>query len=588
VQRLVTSTLRKRCALALLALAPAALPQTITTGEITGAVLDSSGALVVGASVMLKSADTAESRSIPTNALGIYRFTFVKPGKYEIFATSAGLRSDTGSLIASVGQVQVLDLHLKPEEAKQVILVTEAAPLLNTDNANTIYSVSPRQLELLPLPGGDLVAVAYSVPGVIINSRHGIGNFASQGVGSTSNLFTVNGVDDMEPYQTTNNSGTSGLLLGANEIQEASIVQSAFEGQYGRQAGAQVNYVSKSGSNTYHGNLAYNYGAAVMNANDFFNNVTGTPRPHMVSNQYAAALGGRIIRDKLFFFADSEGLRFALPGSSAVVAIPSPELQNYSLRTIEPSQVPLYQKMFDLYNGAPGHERAVPVTTGNGPLQDTFGKLGCGTLAGTPTGTGGIFGADVPCAQAWGVNVINRTSEWLLSTRVDYNVSSNQRLFFRFKTDHGFLPLDTSLINSAFNIISVQPDYEGQLNHTYVITSHLVSNLIGSVTYNDYVQSFADVTAALKLFPFRLNIFDGGANGTLMTPLGAPAVYPQGRRDGQFQILDDISYDAGRHSFKAGVNYRYNREADLSYSAFSYGRFNFNGLDEFAAGALNA
>src|SRR5690348_7014286 len=93
--------------------------QTNTTGEITGTVMDSSGALVTTATVLLRSLDTGESRTAPSNAAGIYRFAFVKPGAYEISGRSAGLKSDTGRLIAAVGQVQVLDLTLKPEEAKE-------------------------------------------------------------------------------------------------------------------------------------------------------------------------------------------------------------------------------------------------------------------------------------------------------------------------------------------------------------------------------------------------------------------------------------------------------------------------------------
>lgn len=575
----------------LAALAAASLhAQTITTGEITGTVMDSSGAVVTTATVRLKSVDTGESRAVQSNAAGIYRFTFVKPGNYEIAGASAGLKSDTGRLIAAVGQVQVVDLVLKLEESKQVVLVTDSTPLLSTDNANATYTLSTRQLELLPLPGGDLVGVAYSMPGVVINNHYGMGNFAAQGIGSMSNLFTVNGVDDMDPYYNINNSGTTGMLLGANEIQEASIIQNAYEGQYGRQAGVQVNYVSKSGTNAFHGNLVYNYNGTLMNANDFFNNGIGISRPHAVSNQYAAAFGGHIVKDRLFFFADTEGLRDAVPGTASVIAIPSPAFQNYSLRSIQPSQVPLYRNMFDLYNAAPGHEHAVAVTNGPGYLQDSSGRLGCGALAGTPTGAGGVFGKDVSCTQAWGADIPSQTSEWLLSTRVDYNLNSKQRLFFRFKTDQGFLPAQPSAISPIFSITSVQPDYEGQVNHTFVISPRLVNNFIGSATYSDYVFADADQTAALKLFPFRFNIFNGGANGSwgYLTPIGAPAAFPQGRRTGQLQIVDDISYSAGRHSLKAGVNYRYHREADLQYSSLAYtGQFSFNHLDELANGALN-
>jgi hypothetical protein len=578
--------------LALLA-AASLTAQTMTTGEVTGMVLDPSGAAVTTATVLLKSVDTGESRTSPSNASGLYRFTFVRPGNYEISGTSADLKSDIGRLVAAVGQVQVVDLRFKLEAAKEVVMVTGTAPLLNTDNASATYTVSTRELELLPLPGADLVGVAYSMPGVVINNRPsstlGGGNFASQGVGGTSNLFTLNGVDIVDPYSNLNNSGPSGLLLGANEVQEASVVQNAYEGQYGRQAGAEVNYVSKYGTNTYHGNMVYNWGGTVLNSNDFVNNSSGTPRPHAVANQYAASFGGRVIRDKLFFFADTEGWRRALPASASVVAIPSPALQRYSLKAIQAAQVPLYQKMFDLYNAAPGHERAVPVTNGGSPLQDGSMRLGCGSLTGTPTGTGGVFGRDVSCAQAWGTNVPSQASEWLLATRADYNLNARHGLFFRFKTDHGSLPFNVSVINPAFSGLSVQPDYEGQLNYTYVITPRLVNNFIGSVNYNDYVFGFADLAAALKLFPFRINIMNGGANGYFgLTPMGAGAAFPQGRRNGQLQIVDDISYNAGRHSLKAGANYRYNREADLAYSQFAYiGRFNLFGLDEFAAGALN-
>lgn len=577
------------CASALILLAsPAVFCQTISTGETTGLVVDPDGKVVIDAVVQLKSTATGESRSVHSNDSGVYRFPFLKPGAYEMSAESQSLKSDTVSFVVAVGQVQVLNLHLKLEPARTLIQVTDAAPLLNPDNDNLVYTLSSRQLDLLPLPGEDLVAVAYSTPGVIINNQGGVGNFEVQGVGSVSNLFTVNGIDDMDPYPNVNNSGVSGLLLGANEVQEASVVQNAFEGQYGRQAGAQVNYVTKSGTNSYHGNLSYSYNGDVLNANDYFNNATGVPRPWAISNQYAASFGGPIIKDKLFFFADTEGDRFVQPQGSSVVAIPSPALQNYSFRTIQPSQIPFYQQMFNLYNHAPGVERAVPVTNGNGDLQDSSGALGCGTLAGTPTGTGGTFGVDVPCAIAWGTSRSRLTSEWLLSTRLDYNVSANQKVFFRFKTDQGYAPTgNTSFISPLFDLVTHQPDYEGQVHHTLLITPRLVNDFIGSITYNSFVFSVADFGAAFRAFPFRLRVNDGGANGSGgIAPIGPPQAAPFGRRAYQFQIIDDISYATGRHLFRAGVNYRLNPETDLAYAFVVVGKYSLFGMDVFAGGAL--
>ena len=436
------------------------------------------------------------------------------------------------------------------------------------------------------------MGVAYSVPGVIINNQqfYGFGNFVLQGIGGVSNLFTVNGIDDMDPYYNLGNYDVNavGMLLGANEVQEASVVQNAFEGQYGRQAGAQVNYVTKSGTNFYHGNLVYRYNGTILNANDFFANAAGVPRARANSNQYAASLGGPAIKDKLFFFVDTEGHRSVVPNSNQVIAIPSPALESYTLETIQPSQVPFYQKMFELYNNAPGVGRAVPVTTGNGPLQDSSGGLGCGALAGTPTRTGGIFGVDVPCALAWDTNSSSLTSEWLLSGRLDYNLSANQRIFLRFKTVHTYAPLQFSYVSPLFDLNAREPDYEGQVNHTLVITPRFVNNVIGAFTYFRYVVSVDDLAAALQAFPDRIAINDGGTNGTFIAPIGPPQSTPFGHRAGQFQIIDDISYSTGRHFLRAGVNYRYNPEDDLSYANVSVGKFSLFGLDDFADGTLTA
>src|SRR5579864_4647023 len=121
--------------------------QTLTTGEITGLVTDSSGAVVVRAAVVLRDVDTGERRTVQSSSTGIYRLAFVKPGTYEVSGSSAGLSSDTGRLIVAVGQVQVVNLVLKIEQPKEVVLVTDSTPLLQTDNANTTYTLSTRQLD---------------------------------------------------------------------------------------------------------------------------------------------------------------------------------------------------------------------------------------------------------------------------------------------------------------------------------------------------------------------------------------------------------------------------------------------------------
>jgi len=155
------------------------------------------------------------------------------------------------------------------------------------------------------------------------------------------------------------------------------------------------------------------------------------------------------------------------------------------------------------------------------------------------------------------------------------------------RTDHGLQP-SPSAISAVFGPVISFPDYEGQLNHTYSITPRLVNNFIGSGNYNDYTYSVADLGAAVKAFPFKFNIQDGGANaGFGLYGLGVSG-YPFGRRAGQPQIVDDVSYNVGRHWLKAGVNYRAIRESDLQYSPLVYiPRVTFRNLKDFAGGVLN-
>jgi len=568
-------------------LAPA---QTTTTGDLAGMVTDSSGAVIPNAPVSIKDINTGETRVVQSNGSGAYRFTFLKPGEYQISSSMPGLKSDIGRITVGVGQVQNADLILRPQEAKETVIVTDTAPLLQTENANLASTYSTKQMELLPAPGGDITTIAFTVPGIAVSTGGGYGNFSAHGLPGTSNLFITNGNDNMDPYLNLNNSGASNLTLGANEVDQASVVQNGYTGQYGRQAGATVSFTTKSGTNDYHGALLYTYNGSVMNANDFFNNATGTPRSRSLSNQYSASIGGRVIKDKLFFFADTEGLRYVLP-SAGVSSLPSQALENYTLANVTAAQRPFYQQAFALYNGAPGSNRAVPVTNGDGLLQDSNGAMGCGALANVKTGVGnGIFGVNTSCANAYGINLSNQNTEWLLATRVDYKINDTQNIFFRFKTDHGLQPTSTSPVNPLFNAVSNQPAYEGQVTHTWVLNSHMVNNFIGSSSYYSAIFGPANLSASLAAFPVYLVLNDGGANGTGgMDPLGVnTGAFPQGRRVGQAQIVDDFSWTHGSHALKFGVNYRYDRVADTGLQRLTVGgRYTFVGLDEFSSGQIN-
>lgn len=574
-----------------MAAAVALIAQTITTGDITGAVKDASGAAVVGAQVTLKSLDTGETRISTTNETGVYRFSTLKPGNYLVSAKTPGLESDNLKVMLGVGEVAKVDILAKVQSTREVVEVTESAGTVNADNANLSTTFSSKEIHELPAPGGDLTTVAFTVPGIAVSTGMGYGNFSSHGLPGTSNLFTINGNDYNDAYLNLNNSGASNLLLGQNEVAEASVTQNGYSVQYGRQAGAQVNYVTKSGTNDLHADLLFNFNNHLMNANDFFSNEGGTPRPYAVSKQWGADIGGRIIKNKLFFFSDSEGLYYTLPSVGTVV-YPSAQLQAYILNTVSGASVPLYQKAFSIYQSAPGAASAVPVTNGSGLLQDGNGYLGCGSVfTGTTAPNGGVFGQNVSCANAFQTSGSNTNKEWLETHRIDWNINDKQKLYFRFKGDHGFQPTGTSLLTPALNEQSIQPQYEGQINHTWVISPTMVNNIVASVLWYSAIFGPANTSAAESLFPTYFSISgDGsGTNSGGFSSMGINwASFPQGRDVGQLQLTDDFSVVKGNHTMKFGANFRRNRVTDFSYESGSIGYYNFANLADFANGVTDS
>jgi len=360
--------------------------QTLTTGDVAGVVKDPSGAVVPAATVTLKSAESGESRTEVTNGSGQYRFSLLKPGGYTIPAQTAALKAAPEKLNAMVGQVMQLDITLGIQGTQDLIEVRAEVAVLQTENANLTTGFDAAQVQDLPMPGGDLTTLAMTTPGIRVNVHGGSGNMNSNGIAGSSVLFTLNGSDQMDPYNNLNNSGASNNLLGANEVDEAAVVTNAYSPQYGHMAGGQVNLVGKSGSNAFHGNAFYNYNGQFLNANDFFANSSGTPRTRSDAHQYAGSVGGPVLKNKLFFLADYEGLRYVLP-ASGVISVPSPQLETYALAHVGAAAQPLYKDLFALVNAAPGINRAVAVTNGSGPLQDANNHLGCGThgFSGTPT-----------------------------------------------------------------------------------------------------------------------------------------------------------------------------------------------------------
>ncbi|MBZ5622593.1 MAG: carboxypeptidase regulatory-like domain-containing protein [Acidobacteriia bacterium] len=587
-------TMRILVAALLICCAPLAFSQTLTTGDVTGVITDASGAIVPGAAVTLKNVDTNEARTAATNEAGQYRFSLLAPGDYTITAQSTGLKSNTSKITVGVGQQQAVNLTLNVQGTQEVVEVKADAAVIQTENANLATSVNTAQVVNLPMNGGDLTTLAFTVPGVRMNVGGGNGNFNANGIPLTSVLFTINGADVMDPYNNLNNSGASNNLLGANEVAEAVVVLNAYSPQYGRMAGAQVNIVGKTGTNGFHGNATYNYNDALFNANSFFNNSSNTPKGRSDANLYAASAGGPIRKNKTFFFVDTEALRYALP-RAGIVSIPTVELENYALAHATPSAIPIYQDAIKLWNNAPGLNRAVDVTNGGGVLQDPNNHLGCGTHTFGSGATanpflngssGPRFGIDVPCARAFGTNTSSVNVENLFIARADHTLTEKQKLGFRYEYDWGLQATSTSAISHLFDSKSSQPQHQGQMTYTYVINPRLVNTFTGQSSWYTAIFGVQDFAATQAAIPVRLTLSDGGASGGGFPTMGAS--FPTGRNVGQLELIDDLSYIRGAHTFKAGVNYRYNKVTDTSLSSGTIsGLYTLRDLADFASGIVN-
>src|SRR5215471_13390342 len=515
--------------------APFLAGQTLTTGDVTGLISDPTGAVVPSVVVTIKQDATSEARSVMTNAEGRYRFSLLAPGEYTISAETVGLKSDIRKVLVIVGQQQAVNLTVDVTSKLEVVQVSAESPVIQTENANLATGIAPIQLTTLPMNGGDLTTVAFSVPGVRVNVGGGNGNFNANGIPLTAVLFTINGADVMDPYNNLNNSGASNNLLGANEVAEAAVVLNAYSPQYGRMAGAQVNLVGKTGSNSFHGNATYGYNDAAFNANSFFSNASNTPRGRADANLYGASVGGPIIKDKLFFFSDIEGLHYALP-KSGVISLPSPQLESYVMANAAPSAVPVYQAAVKLWDNAAGVSRAVPVVNGTGTLQDRNNTMGCGTRTFSTEkpfvngSSGPRFGVDSSCARAWRTTNSSVNVENLFIAKADHNLTDRQSLNFRYQYDWGLQATSTSAISHLFDSKSSQPQHQGQFTHTYVITPRLVNKFTGQASWYSAIFGVQDFKGALDAIPVRLALNEGGANGGGFVTVGANI--PTGRNVG--------------------------------------------------------
>ncbi len=563
----------------------AALPQGETTSAIIGQVSDASGAAVPGAVVTVTNRETGLRRSASTDEAGRFNFPQLKPGTYSVKVKAEGFEpQQNDDVSAGLGQKQTVDFIVRVAQAKESIEVISEAAILNPENANTSTTLNAHALENLPNPGGDLTYPLQFAAGALINTAgssndfvggtNGFGNVEFNGLPALSNGYIVDGLETNDPLTNLNSGLSTNLVLGLNSVAEVTVNTLSYAVDQGRYGASQVNYITKSGTNQFHGNLYELWNGSRLNAADFFTNaIPGRHKPRATVNHFGGSVGGPILHDKLFFFFDSEWVRIALPIVTAAT-VPTPAFQDFVLQKLatgnpdpkrpgqyldppSPQSIPFYKQLFSLY----GNTGGTPVPIVGCPLN---GGLGC--------------------ANGQSVSHSSDDHEQVQTVRIDYNIDQKNYSWYRFQTDTGVQAAYTDPINPLFNALSPQPLYSLAAGYTHVFSQNLVNYFNPAFSWYESLFGPSDFKKTLAAFPI---VLQGTGPNPFTTLGGLDNTWVQGRRASRFFINDNLAWSHGAHEFRFGTNTRILRLNDYDFGQETVPTVTYNSVEQYIYGVAS-
>ena len=566
-----------------------------TTSAIVGTVVDPSGAALAGATVTIVGTETGSKRSAKTDGAGRFNFPQLKPGSYSVSAEAEGFKTQTNNSVSSgLGQRQTVTFMLQLAAARGEVTVTGEAPLINPGNPNTSTTLNAVTLENLPNPGGDMTYPLQFAPGALMNTAgsgndfvggtNGYGNVQFNGLPALANGYIVDGLETNDPLTNLNSGLSTNLVLGLNSIAEVTVNTLSYAVDQGRYGASQINYITKSGTNLFHGNLYELWNGSRFNAADFFTNSTpGSHQPRSTVNHFGGSVGGPIRRNKLFFFFDSEAVRIALPVVSPTT-VPTPAFQNYVLQQLPlggrdavtgsfyqpaPQLVPFYQKMFNLYRNTAGTPLAV--------LGCPFNSDGSSAPGTPPNGNG--------CANRQSISHSSDDHEQVQTARIDYNINQANITWYRFQADTGTQAAYTDPINSLFDSVSPQPLYSFAAGYTHIFSSKLVNYFNPAFSWYESLFGPGNLQQTLSAFPIVLQ--GSGADAPFTTLGGLDNTWVQGRKAARFFINDNLAWTVGAHELRFGTNIRIFRLNDYDFGEGAVPLVTYTTLPQFIYGVAS-
>lgn len=333
------------------------------TGTISGIVTDPSGATVAEAEVLVVNDATRVQFATKSNDEGIYVVPNLPPGNYRVQVSKVGFKTIIKpDITINVQDALAINFALPLGAVSEIVTIQGGAPLVNTESAAVSTVIDRKFVENLPLNGRSFNTLLQLTPGVVIAPTTGAvatGQFSIAGQRSDANNFNVDGVSanfgvtaGLVPGQSGTGTsqafsalGGTSSLVSVEALQEFRIVTSSFAPEFGRSPGGQVLLTTRSGTNNLHGGVYEYFRNDVLDANDWFANAAGQSRAPERHNDFGAFLGGRIVKDRTFFFLSYEGARLRLPQTS-VFAVPSS-----SIRQSAPTEVAPILNSYPVPNG---------------------------------------------------------------------------------------------------------------------------------------------------------------------------------------------------------------------------------------------
>ncbi len=552
-------------------------------GTMAGTVTDSSGSAVATAKVTLTNLDTAETRNMETSSSGSYTFVNILPGRYKLEGEKTGFKRFIGeNITVEIESGLRIDIPLEIGAMNQTVEVTAEAALLQPETSSLGQVVESRSVTELPLNGRNPLALVALTAGVVPQGSPSGGNSSTGNpVGANpfaAGDFQIGGGQAGQSQILIDGVPTNGAYLNVvtviptqDAIQEFKVQTNNLGPEYGRFAGGVINLSTKSGTNGFHGTAYEFLRNKVLNANDFFSNAGGVPRPPFTQNQYGVNLGGRVIKDKLFFFSSYEGFRLR-KASTLTTWMPTAAERNGDFSQVgssgTSSVLPIYDPVSsaNCVSGGPACRtqfagNKIPTNLLNPTAQTLLSYFPL------PNQTGNPFGNFVESFSTGG-----NTDQ--INERGDYDISGNQRLFARYTRSH-ILSLPDAPFGQVCGDRCTEDTVTNQaaLGYTFTFSPSTVMDL--HVGYTRYVYLRTPLSEGIDLSKF-------GTAWAALTPQVSYTHIPDvcvsqtsgdnrwgngswcsagtgsgiGAHDDTYSFEPMLSHVRGKHSLKFGGEYR--------------------------------